>query len=197
MNALAPTPEGILRFWFDYAGPAKWYASSPAFDARIRRLFAASVEQEAAAMKAGRHAWMDTPEGCLALIILFDQLPRNIWRGSGRAFAYDGLAVDIAHRMIERGFDWAIADDRRAFIYLPFMHSECLDDQDYCVELCRSRLTGGGNIEHAIKHREVIEKFGRFPYRNDALQRISTPEECDYLDSGGYAPGRKDSAKSS
>jgi len=195
MTAPAVTAADIRRFWFEEAGPAKWYRVSPAFDARLRRLFAASVECEAAALRAGRHPWLDDAEDALALVVLLDQFPRNIWRGSGKAFAFDALARQVARSMIERGFDYAIAEDRRAFVYMPFMHSEDLSDQDYCVELTAERLAGQGTHEHAVKHREVIRQFGRFPYRNDALQRASTPAEIDYLEHGGYAPGRIDSAK--
>ncbi|WP_417494239.1 DUF924 family protein [Maricaulis sp.] len=195
MTAPRITPADVRRFWFEESGPAKWYRVSPAFDARMRRLFAASVECEAAVLRAGAHPWLDDPQDALALVILLDQFPRNIWRGSGKAFAFDALARQVARSMIERGFDFAIAEDRRAFVYMPFMHSEALDDQDYCVQLAAERLISQGTHEHAVKHREVIRRFGRFPYRNDALQRISTPEEIDYLEHGGYAPGRIDSAK--
>lgn len=195
MTARPVTPADIRKFWFDEAGPAAWYRVSPDFDARMRRRFAACVEREAAVLRAGEHEWCDDAEDALALILLLDQFPRNIWRGSGKAFAFDALARDVARFMIERGFDWAIVEDRRAFVYMPFMHSEALADQDYCVELAAERLKAPGTHEHAVKHREVIRRFGRFPYRNEALQRATTPEETDYLEQGGYAPGRIDSAK--
>ncbi|WP_417495543.1 DUF924 family protein [Maricaulis sp.] len=195
MTAPAVTAAGIRKFWFDEAGPAAWYRVSPEFDARMRRRFAASVEREAAALRAGEHPWQDEAEGALALILLLDQFPRNIWRGSGKAFAFDALARQVARIMIERGFDWAVPEEQRAFVYMPFMHSEALGDQDYCVELAAERLTSQGTHDHAVKHRDVIRRFGRFPYRNEALQRETTPEEADYLQGGGYAPGRIDSAK--
>ncbi|MGK0266641.1 MAG: hypothetical protein ACI82N_000889 [Maricaulis sp.] len=185
----------IRTFWFDEAGPKAWYRVSPDFDARMRRRFATSVEREAAVLRGGEHEWQGDADDALALILLFDQFPRNIWRGSGKAFAFDALARQLARSMIERGFDWAIAEDRRAFVYMPFMHSEALADQDYCVELAAERLESQGTHDHAIKHREVIRQFGRFPYRNEALQRETTPEEAAYLEHGGYAPGRIDSAK--
>lgn len=197
MSVLDPAPQDILDFWFDEAGPAKWYAVSAAFDATVRRRFGRTIEREAARFDAGRHPWLDSADGALALILLFDQLPRNVWRGSGKAFEFDPLALEIAERMIVRGFDWAVPEARRAFVYMPFMHSEALADQDRCIELAAERLEGGSTLHHARKHREVIERFGRFPYRNDALGRTSTPEESAYLESGGYAPGRNDSAKSS
>ncbi|SDL82966.1 DUF924 family protein [Maricaulis salignorans] len=195
MTAPAVTAADIRKFWFDEAGPAAWYRVSPDFDARMRRRFAACVEREAAVLRAGEHPWQDEAEDALALILLLDQFPRNIWRGSGKAFAFDALARQVARAMIGRGFDWAIAEEHRAFVYMPFMHSEALSDQDYCVELAAERLTLQGTHDHAVKHRDVIRRFGRFPYRNEALQRETTPEEADYLQSGGYAPGRIDSAK--
>ncbi|WP_417477977.1 DUF924 family protein [Maricaulis sp.] len=195
MTAPAVTAADIRKFWFDEAGPAAWYRVSPEFDARMRRRFAASVEREAAVLRAGEHPWQDEAEDALALILLLDQFPRNIWRGSGKAFAFDALARQVARTMIERGFDWAVPEEQRAFVYMPFMHSEALGDQDYCVELAAERLTSQGTHDHAVKHRDVIRRFGRFPYRNEALQRETTPEEADYLQGGGYAPGRIDSAK--
>ena len=195
MTAPAITAADIRTFWFDEAGPAAWYRVSPDFDARMRRRFAACVEREAAALRAGEHPWQGDAEDALALILLLDQFPRNIWRGSGKAFAFDALARQVARSMIERGFDWAIGEEQRAFVYMPFMHSEALSDQDYCVELAAERLKSQGTHDHAVKHRDVIRRFGRFPYRNEALQRTSTPEEIDYLEQGGYAPGRIDSAK--
>lgn len=195
MTATKVTAADIRKFWFEEAGPASWYRVSPDFDARMRRRFAACIEHEAAILRAGEHAWLDDADDALALILLFDQFPRNIWRGSGKAFAFDPLARQIARSMIERGFDFVIAEDRRAFVYMPFMHSELLSDQDYCVELAADRLKSQGTHEHAVKHREVIRRFGRFPYRNEALQRETTPEEADYLENGDYAPGRIDSAK--
>lgn len=195
MSVLDPVPQDILDFWFDEAGPAKWYAVSAAFDATVRRRFGKAIEREAVRYREGRHPWLDSADGALALVLLFDQFPRNVWRGSGKAFAFDPLALEIAERMIGRGFDWAVPEDRRAFVYMPFMHSEALADQDRCIELAAERLEGGSTLHHARKHREVIERFGRFPYRNDALGRTSTPQESAYLESGGYAPGRNDSAK--
>lgn len=163
----------------------------------MRRRFGAAIEREARRYRAGGHPWCDNAEGGLALVILFDQLPRNVWRGSGKAFAFDPLARGIAGEMIARGFDWAVPEDRRAFVYMPFMHSESLADQDRCVDLAATRLAGTSTLYHARKHREVIARFGRFPYRNAALGRTSTAEEIAYLEGGGYAPGRIDSAKSS
>ena len=187
-----PTPADILHFWFEEAGPSRWYAVSAAFDARVRRRFSAAVERHARQLQeTGNHPWLTEPESAFALVLLFDQMPRNIWRGSGRAFAYDAKARDVSMRMIEAGFDWAIPADRRDFVYMPFMHSEKLEDQDRCVELATERLEQDSTLRHAQLHREVIERFGRFPYRNQALGRASRPDELEYLESGGYSPGSK------
>lgn len=192
MSILDPTPDDIIDFWFNAAGPRHWYAASPAFDARVRRRFARAVERhDRVFWEEGVHPWMGTPAGAFALILLFDQMPRNIWRGSGRAFAYDEHARFVALDMIARGFDWAISPSRRDFVYMPFMHCEDLETQDLCIALATDRLDQDNTLSHARKHREVIERFGRFPYRNEALGRPSTPDEIAYLDGGGYAPGRK------
>lgn len=193
MSVLKPTPAEIIHFWFDEAGPKKWYAASPAFDARMRRRFARVVEMHARQMRAGDHPWLGNPDSAFALVLLFDQFPRNIWRGSGRAFSYDVMARNVSLDMIDRGFDWAIDESRRDFVYMPFMHGEHIEFQNLCVDLARERLEGEGTLTHAIKHRAVIERFGRFPYRNEALGRNSTAEEIEYLETGGYAPGRKKS----
>lgn len=197
MTPTQPDADDILTFWFDEAGPKKWYNASPAFDAVVRRRFHAAVEREAALLGQGRHPWQDSAEGALALIVLLDQFPRNIWRGSNKAFGFDPLALDMARWMIERGFDWAIQDARRAFVYMPFMHSEVLADQELCIAYAEERLSDPSTARHARLHRDVIVKFGRFPYRNKALGRTTTEAEQVYLDSGGYAPGRIDSAKTS
>ena len=189
MSAYDPTPQDILHFWFEETPRKLHFVSTPAFDA---------IETQARLFKGGEHPWFDEAGSALALILLFDQFTRNVWRGSGKAFAFDPLARQTARVMIDNGFDVEIADDRRSFVYMPFMHSEDMADQDLCVQLMTERLPKGRNsAEHAIKHREVIARFGRFPYRNDALGRKSTVEERKYLGGGGYAPGSKSPAKSS
>ena len=191
MTSQTPTLTDVLTFWFEEAGPAKWYAVSDTFDDLLRQRFATFLESEAARLKAGDEAGLDTPNDALALIILLDQFPRNIWRGTAKAFDFDSQSRAIAKMMVERGLDMKIADEHRAFVYMPFMHSEDIKDQDLCVLYAKERLEGDGTHTHAIKHREVIERFGRFPYRNEALGRTTTPDEHEYLTSGGYAPGKK------
>jgi uncharacterized protein (DUF924 family) len=196
LSPTRPTADDINSFWFDEAGPSCWYKVSPAFDARVRRRFAKTVEEEAAACRRGRHPWLDAPDSALALVLLFDQFPRNIWRGSGKGYTFDPLALSVARAMIATGFDHALPEDRRAFVYMPFMHSEDPADQALCVEYAADRLEETSTLRHARLHRDVIERFGRFPHRNEALGRECTPDEAAFLDGGGYAPGRKRPAKS-
>ena len=131
-------------------------------------------------------AWEDSAEGALALLLLLDQFPRNMFRNSPHAFATDPLARGIATRAIERGFDRAVAPELRSFFYLPFEHSETAADQARCVALCED--TGDESLVKWAKiHADIITRFGRFPHRNAALARVTTPEEQAFLDEGGFA----------
>ncbi|HEU5272563.1 MAG TPA: DUF924 family protein, partial [Xanthobacteraceae bacterium] len=151
-------------------------------DADIRTRFLATYEAAA----AGRLAWDETADGALALLIVLDQFPRNMFRGSARAFAADPLARTIASRAIERGFDQAAAPSERSFFYLPFEHSEALADQERCIAL--NRAAGDADaLKWAEQHADIIRRFGRFPHRNKALGRATTPEEQAFLDGGGFA----------
>ncbi|MCC5995916.1 MAG: DUF924 domain-containing protein [Oceanicaulis sp.] len=184
------TPDTILRFWFEETGPAQWFSSSSAFDAVIRRRFGEFCGSFRQTASISGHPWLARADDALALVIALDQFPRNIWRGSNAAFALDPLGLEAARIMLEAGHDMALAEDRRAFAYMPFMHSEDLADQDLCVRLCEERLPeGAGTLRHARAHRDIIAKFGRFPYRNAALDRADTPEEAAWLAAGGYRPG--------
>lgn len=180
----AATVEGVLGFWFNEAGPERWYANDPDFDALVRDRLGAASERAAAGALDG---WRADARGCLALIILLDQAPRNIHRGTARAFAADAPARGAAAHAVARGFD---RDERfddawRPFFYMPFMHSEDLADQDRCVALAAERLSGDETADHARRHREIITRFGRFPHRNAALGRASTPEEEAFLATPG------------
>ena len=174
-------PEAVLSFWRE-AGPKRWFAVDLAFDAEIRERFLATHEAAA----AGRlSAWEDTAEGVLALVIALDQFPRNMFRGTARAFSTDPLARAVARRAIEHGFDRAIPMPERNFFYLPFEHSENLADQELCFTL--TEATGDAEaVKWAKIHLDVIRRFGRFPHRNAALSRISTPEEIAFLEGGGF-----------
>jgi len=174
-------PEGVLSFW-RAAGPKRWFAVDPAFDAEIRERFLATHE---AAASGRLSAWEDTAEGSLALLIALDQFPRNMFRGAARAFSTDAQALAAARRAIARGFDRAISMPERNFFYLPFQHSENIADQERCCALCEA--TGDAEaVKWADIHLDVIRRFGRFPHRNAALGRVSTPEEIAFLDGGGF-----------
>jgi uncharacterized protein (DUF924 family) len=174
--------DAVLAFWRS-AGPDKWFKKDTAFDDEIRARFLKTYE---AAAHGELAAWEGTREGAFALAIVLDQFPRNMFRGSARAFAADPLALAVARRAIERGFDLQLPVQERAFFYLPFEHSEAMADQERCCELFRS--TGDAELlKWAELHTDIIRRFGRFPHRNAALGRVTTPEEQAFLDSGGFA----------
>lgn len=175
-----PTPEDIVRFW-RHAGPQRWFKKDAAFDAEFKARFEAAHH---AAATGALDGWTASAEGALALLVLLDQLPRNAWRGSGHMFATDGKALAVARGAIEAGFDQQVDATLRAFVYMPFMHSESLADQERCVALCADLPD---NLRFAILHRDIVQRFGRFPHRNDALGRTTTPEEQRFLDEGGFA----------
>jgi len=179
-------PNDILAFW-RAAGPRRWFAKDAEFDAQIRVQF----ESVHLAASRGEHIdWAQTPEGALGLLILLDQFPRNLFRGSAHAFATDPLARMIAARAIDAGFDQKVPVELRPFFYLPFEHSERLEDQARSVALAEAHKAASGDegtLKWAILHREIIVRFGRFPYRNAALGRTTTPEEQAFLDEGGFA----------
>lgn len=174
------TPGAIVGFWRD-AGPSLWFKGGDAFDEECRRRF--EPMHHAAARRELMH-WLDDAEGALGLLLLLDQIPRNLYRGSGHAFATDGLALACARRALEAGHDAACEPALRPFFYLPFEHSETMPDQDRAVELF-TRLGNAMMLDYAIRHRDVIAEFGRFPHRNAALGRANTPEEQAWLDAGG------------
>lgn len=177
-----PSSAEILAFWRQ-AGPEKWFAKDESFDAEIRRRFLPAHEAAA----AGRlDDWQETPEGAYALLILLDQFPRNLFRGSPQAFATDAKALAVARHAIARGFDRSYEPPERRFFYLPFMHSEALHDQEHCVALCAAADDAEG-VKFAEIHRDIIRDFGRFPHRNAILGRETTPAEQSFLDDGGFA----------
>jgi uncharacterized protein (DUF924 family) len=176
------TREEVLTFWFadDPAAHRKvWFERDDAFDAACATLAAA---REAAKSGALDH-WADTPKGGLALLILLDQIPRNLFRGQAEAFATDAKAREVARAMIARGFDRVLTPVERGFVYLPFEHSEDLADQEEGLRLFIARHADRDDdgLEYARRHRDVIKRFGRFPHRNAALGRTNTPEEKAYL----------------
>jgi len=171
--------DEVLRFWFDEHAK-DWFAKNPAFDAEIRTRFLALHEEAA----AGRLAhWADASRSCLALVIALDQFPRNLFRGEARAFTTDALARAAARVILARGWDKSMTQSEQLFAYLPFEHSESLEDQVLSCELMK-----GFDAElyrYALRHREIIERFGRFPHRNDSLGRQSTPAEVEFLKQPG------------
>ncbi len=180
------TPEGILDFWLNEVGPDRWYVQDEALDETIRRRFLAAWR---AARNGAYDCWLTEPATALALLILLDQFPRNMFRGQAESYAADERALRLAKLAIARGHDMRTDEPARQFFYLPLMHSENVNDQDRCVRLfsCRMPRTGAANLGHARAHREVIRRYGRFPYRNAALGRETTADEAAYLEAGGYA----------
>ena len=175
-------PTDVLAFWRD-AGPDKWFKKDAAFDAEITRRFLAWWHAAAAGELA---AWDAMPESALALVLVLDQFPRNMFRGNGRTYASDALARAVANRAIARGFDQQTPHGERQFFYLPFMHSEHLADQERCVDL--ARVYGDDEFaKYAELHADIIRRFGRFPHRNATLARATSPEEQAFLDAGGFA----------
>lgn len=170
----------LLTFWFEDAGPARWFAHERAFDEEIRRRFSALYEEAA----AGRHDdWADSADGALALLILLDQFSRNLFRDSPRAFAMDAKALAVASQALARGFDHDTTAERRQFFYMPFMHSENIEDQRRCAALFGALEDGVRWLEYARRHMKIIERFGRFPHRNETLGRRNTTEEDAWLHS--------------
>jgi uncharacterized protein (DUF924 family) len=175
------SPDDVLAFW-RAGGPDKWFTKDTAFDDDIRRRFLATYEAAAAGQLSD---WENTADGALALTIVLDQFPRNMFRNDPRTYAADPLARAVADRAIARGFDQQVPPGNRQFFYLPFEHSETLADQDRCCALFRA----AGNAEDlkwAELHADIIRRFGRFPHRNAILGRETTPAERAFLDGGGF-----------
>ena len=173
--------DAVLAFWRE-AGPDKWFTKDTAFDDAIKSRFLAIYEAAAAGQITD---WERTAEGALALVIVLDQFPRNMFRSDARTYAADPLARAIAERAITRGFDRQVPADNQQFFYLPFEHSESLTDQERCCALFAT--TGDANLlKWAQLHADIIRRFGRFPHRNAVLGRATTAEEQAFLDSDGF-----------
>jgi uncharacterized protein (DUF924 family) len=178
----------MLDFWFGPPGDPQrekrrqiWFRGPPEFDATLDRLFRADHESAARGELA---AWETAPHSALALVLLLDQIPRNIFRGTPRAYQTDALARAAASRVIEQGFDRTLPPVWRWFIYLPFEHSEDIADQSRAVELFATVPDGADperGLRIVLRHHEIVERFGRFPHRNAILGRVSTPEEIEFL----------------
>jgi uncharacterized protein (DUF924 family) len=173
--------DAVLRFWFDHAGPARWFARSDAFDQDLRQRFGALHAQVAAGEEPVSAA---TPRTALAGVLVLDQFSRNLHRGDARAFACDARARALADAAIAQGHADALAPAQRLFLYLPFEHSEDLADQQRSVALFEA-LGVDEWTRYARAHRDLVARFGRFPHRNAALGRVNTPREQAWLDAGG------------
>ncbi len=179
------TPRDVLEFWFAPEHRPLWFRSTPEFDGDVRRRFSALWQTAAS---GGLVAWETTSEGALALVLVLDQFPLNMFRGAAQAFATESASRRVADRAIARGFDQNMDDEGRMFLYMPFMHSEDLADQDRSVALFEMAALNR-NLEWARHHREIVRRFGRFPHRNAALGRPSTQVEIAWLGSGGAFKG--------
>lgn len=175
------TPQAITRFWLEDVGEKGWYTRSDALDETIRQRFRPTWDR-AAELAPG---WAETAQGALAALILTDQFPRNMFRDDPRAFATDPLARDLARAAIDRGFHLQIDPPARQFVFMPFEHSEDLADQDRAMALF-AEFMPGESLLHARLHRDTIAKFGRFPWRNAALNRQPTAAETRVMQGGGY-----------
>lgn len=182
MTNHGPQPADVLRFWFEETRPHQWFAKDPAFDAQVQDRFGALTR---AAITGELNPWGSEPQSGLALVLLLDQFPRQIWRGTATAFAGDPQALALSHRAVADG--WVAAEPeqaRRQFWLLPQMHSEDLAVQEAALPLFE-RFTDGRTVDFARRHRDVIARFGRFPHRNAALGRSSTPQELAFLQTPG------------
>lgn len=187
MKSLAPD---VLSFWFgegaDHGKPHKrWFEKNPAFDALVARQFQ-NLHRE---MLEGKHReWLDRPRDCLARILVLDQFPRHIYRGAARAFSTDAAALEAANQAVAHGWDRDMLPVERMFAYLPFQHSEALEDQLRACELCEPLNAFPETADahrYAIAHRDIIRRFGRFPHRNAVLGRASTADEIEFLKQPG------------
>jgi uncharacterized protein (DUF924 family) len=179
---VAANANDILHFWRE-AGPSKWFKKSDRFDDAIRLKF---EPVHHAAARGEYDAWRASAEGALALLLLLDQFPRNLYRHSGHAFATDGKARAIARAAVAAGFHRAVEPDLRQFFVLPFEHSEDMADQDEARRLAKE-LADPDLAKWADLHRDIIVRFGRFPHRNTVLGRATTAEEQQFLDEGGFS----------
>ena len=179
MTKLSESPQSIIKFWFSDEVRPLWFQSTPEFDAELRIRFESLWQ---AAEQGSLDHWVETPEGALALVIVLDQLPLNIYRGKALSFSAEAKAREVATLAIDTKLDTDLTDEQKAFLYMPFMHSESLVDQDKSVALYEAAGLAE-NLKFAQHHRDIVRRFGRFPHRNKILGRPSTEEEQAYLQS--------------
>lgn len=175
------TPAEVVTYWFSEPVKPKWFEGGAAFDDELRHRF---IDAWRAARTGALDHWTTTPEGLLALVILLDQIPRNCNRGTPDAFSSDADALRWAKWAVEQEIDRGLGDEQRQFLYLPFMHSEALADQEQGMALYEA-LGLASPLDYMRRHRDIIARFGRFPHRNDYLGRVSTPEEIEFLKQPG------------
>lgn len=173
------TKQEINHFWFEETQPQQWFQKNEEFDNLIRERFLVTYEM---AKENLCDSWQSEEEGALALVILLDQFPRNMFRGQKESFATDKKGLLVAKQAIHRGFDQLLEPVKRGFLYVPFQHSEDMRDQNRSVELMEAmKDENPAGYDYALRHRAVIERFGRFPHRNEVLGRETTPEEAAFL----------------
>ena len=172
--------QEIIDFWFNEGNKSLWFNSNPVFDAELKEEF---EETYRAGCDGELSDWEQQPEGLLALVILFDQFPLNMYRGEEQSFATEERSRLLAQKAIEKGWDKKLSDEKKAFLYMPFMHSENLHDQDTGISLFEQAGLKD-NARFAHHHRDIIQRFGRFPHRNSILNRENTDAEKNYLISG-------------
>ncbi|MEE4377995.1 MAG: DUF924 family protein [Candidatus Competibacteraceae bacterium] len=179
--SISTSAEDVLGFWFSERVKPLWFNATPTFDQELAERFLTVYRAAAAGALLD---WEETPEGALALVVILDQFPLNLFRNQPESFATEAESRHVAERAIAHGFDNTLRDEQKTFLYMPFMHSEDLADQDRSVALYEQAGSGlGENLKFAHHHREIVRRFGRFPHRNSILGRDSTPEEIAYLNS--------------
>ena len=181
MSDYSIDPQTIVDFWRDL-GPERWFARDDELDATIAQRFGDVYERAAAGELDG---WAEEPNGALALVLILDQFPRNMFRGTPRAFETDAKALQLAKAALARGDHYHVGEDVNQFFALPLMHSENLEDQEACVRWMQE--IGEENVPYAEEHRDIVARFGRFPHRNAILGRTTTSEEQAFLEGGGFS----------
>jgi len=172
------SPDDVLKFWFEDLKPSEWFNSNPDLDDTIRDKFQNLLERAAA---CELHGWRTNAEGALAEIIILDQFSRNIYRNTPKAFAQDGIALALAQEAVSKGFDKELEHRKRSFMYTPFMHSESSVIHERAMELYQSSPGLETELGFEVKHKVIIDRFGRYPHRNKVLGRESTAEEEEFL----------------
>jgi uncharacterized protein (DUF924 family) len=176
-----PEAEAVLEFWFAETEREKWFKKDEAFDQAVAKRFADVCRRAATGELDG---WQDTPRGCVALVIILDQFPRNMFRGDARSFATDAAARAVLRQALDAGFDEGLSIEEKQFLYMPLQHSEDAADQALSATLCAA--TGDADLlKWADAHRRIVDRFGRFPHRNKILGRETTPDEADFLKGKG------------